>query len=115
MLTNTSFVINSQSLFQMYVELYGDNTQSGNFPAKVYLKLLHMSSSYFRDGNGNIKEFRQKLGDPRTFEFNRFAITNTTKCNEQKKKGISKYFKQGIFKYFKLLNPCLLLFFITVN
>ncbi len=74
----------------MYVELYGDNTQSGNYPAKVYLKLRHMSGSYFRDGSGNIREFRQMLGSLRTFEFNRFAITNTTKCNEEKKKGISK-------------------------
>ncbi|XP_078356917.1 uncharacterized protein LOC144641766 isoform X1 [Oculina patagonica] len=75
-------------LLKMYVELYGDNTQSGNYPAKVYLKLRHMSGSYFRDGSGNIREFRQMLGSLRTFEFNRFAITNTTKCNEEKKKGI---------------------------
>ena len=74
----------------MYVELYGDNTQSGNFAANVYLKLRHMSGSYFRDGNGNIREFRQELGYFRSFEFNRFAITNTTKCNEETNKGISK-------------------------
>ena len=74
----------------MYVELYGDNTQSGNYPPKVYLKLRRISGSYFRDGQGNTREFRQKLGTPRTFEFNRFAITNSTKCIEEKKKGISK-------------------------
>ncbi|KAL9982801.1 hypothetical protein ACROYT_G004906 [Oculina patagonica] len=73
-------------LLKMYVELYGDNTQTGNYPAKVYLKLRHMSGSHFRDGNGNVREFRQKLGFFRTFEFNRFAITNTTKCNEETKK-----------------------------
>ncbi|KAL9982898.1 hypothetical protein ACROYT_G005011 [Oculina patagonica] len=74
-------------LLKMYVELYGDNTQNGNYPSKVYLKLRHMTSSQFRDGNGDIREFRQVLGSLRKFEFNRFAITNTTKCNEEKKKG----------------------------
>ncbi len=85
----------------MYVELFGDNTQSGNYPAKVYLKLRHMSASHFRDGNGNIHEFRQKLGFFRTFEFNRFAITNTTKCNEETKKDNSKLLRR-ICTYSKL-------------
>ena len=49
---------------KMFVKLYGDNSQSGsfNYPAKVYLKLWRMSGSYFRDGNGKIKEYRQPLG-----------------------------------------------------
>lgn len=77
----------------MYVELYGNKSQSDhlNYPAKVYLKLRHMSGSYFRDGNGNVKGYRQPLGSWRTFEFNRFSITNTAKCNKEKKKGNSKY------------------------
>ncbi len=74
----------------MYVELYGDNTQSGNYPAQVYLKLRHMSGSIFKEENGNIREFRQQLGSLRTFDFNRFAITNTTKCKEETLKGNSK-------------------------
>ena len=71
----------------MFVELYGDNSQSGsfNYPAKVYLKLRRMSGSYFRDWNGKIKEYRQPLGSWRTFEFNRFSVTNTVKCNQDKK------------------------------
>ena len=75
----------------MYVELYGDTTQDdNNVPAEVHLKLRHMSASYFRAGNGSIKEFRQPLASLRNFEFNRFAITNTAKCNEEKKNGNSK-------------------------
>lgn len=76
----------------MYVELYGEENEndSNNLPAKVYLKLRHMSGSYFRDATGQAKEFRQPLASLRNFEFNRFAITNTAKCNEEKKKGNGK-------------------------
>ena len=75
----------------MYVELYGDDTEIGNHPAKVYLQLRHMSSSHFRDGNGTVREYRQPIGSERILQFNRFAITNITKCNEAKNKGISKW------------------------
>lgn len=72
----------------MYVELYGDESQNeNNLPANVYLRLRHMSGSYFRDGNGTVREFRQALASWRKFEFNRFAITDTAKCNAEKKKG----------------------------
>lgn len=77
----------------MYVELYGDRTHDENdFPAMVYLKLRHMGDSYFRDVNRRerIKEFRQPLASWRTFEFNRFSITNDQECNKDKRKGISK-------------------------
>ena len=78
---------------QMFVELYGENSQSGsfNYPDKVYLKLRRLSGSNFGDGNGKIKEYRQPLGSWRTFEFNRFSAINTVKCNQDKKEGISKY------------------------
>lgn len=75
----------------MYVELYGDKSQTGGFPSRAHLKLHHMSSSYFRDGKGKVKEYRQPLGSWRTLEFDRFAITNEDKCNEEKKVGNSKY------------------------
>ncbi len=76
----------------MYVELYGDGNENdnNNLPANVYLKLRHMSGSFFRDASGDTKEFRQPLASLRNFEFNRFAITNTAKCNAEKKKGNSK-------------------------
>ena len=81
----------SSPTFQMYVELHGDNTQEkNNMPWRVYLKLRHLGASYFRDGTGKIKEFRQPLASWRKFEFNRFAITNTTKCNQEKMAGNSK-------------------------
>lgn len=78
---------------QMYIELYGDTTQDEktlNFPARVYLRLRHMSRSIFRDAAGETKIFHQPLASPRKFEFNRFEITNTIECNKDKKKGKSK-------------------------
>lgn len=78
----------------MYVELYGDTTQdeeSLEFPAKVYLRLRHMSRSIFRDATGKTKVFHQPLASQRKFEFNRFEITNTTECNKDKRKGKSKW------------------------
>nr|XP_058965128.1 uncharacterized protein LOC131791762 [Pocillopora verrucosa] len=74
-------------LLKMYVELEGDESQSGDYPSRVFLKLRHLSGSYFRDGNGNVREFRQPLGSWRTLEFDRFAITNTEGCNKEKAKG----------------------------
>ncbi len=75
----------------MYVELYGDESENdNNLPAKVYLKLRHMGGSFFRDASGDTKEFRLPLASLRKFEFNRFAITNTSKCSAEKKKGNSK-------------------------
>lgn len=72
----------------MYVELYGDNTQENNgMPPRVYLKLRHLSGAYFRDGTDKIKEFRQPLASWRKFEFDRFGITDTAKCNEARRKG----------------------------
>lgn len=76
----------------MYVELYGDNTQEQNgMPSRVHLNVARLSSSYFRDGTGKVKEFRQPPASSRKFEFDRFEITNTAKCNEEKKKRIRKY------------------------
>ena len=73
----------------MFVELYGENSQSGsfNYTDKVYLKLRRLSGSNFGDGNGKIKEYRQPLGSWRTFEFNRFSVINTVKYNQDKKEG----------------------------
>ncbi|XP_020909805.2 uncharacterized protein LOC110247688 [Exaiptasia diaphana] len=75
----------------MYVELYGDNTQEdNNMPAMVHLKVRHGSASYFKDGSGNIKQFRQKLSIDtswRKLVFNRFAITNTDRCNQDSREG----------------------------
>ncbi|KAJ7390268.1 hypothetical protein OS493_026143 [Desmophyllum pertusum] len=74
-------------LLKMYVELYGDDSQGEGFPAKVYLNLRHMAASYFRDESDTVKEFRQPLGSTRKFQYNRFAITDETKCKEELKKG----------------------------
>lgn len=75
----------------MYVEFYGDTSKDeSDFPPMVHLKLRRMGNSYFRDGNGQIREFRQPLASWRTLQFNRFAITDREECNEEKKKGVSK-------------------------
>ena len=61
----------------------------------MYLKLRHLSGSYFKDGNGKV--YRQPLGSWRTFEFNRFSVTNTVKCNQEEKKGNSEYLSHMIW------------------
>ena len=73
----------------MYIELYGNGSQTkNNLPGRVYLGLKHSTGSYFRDGNGAVREFRQPLAlQHRTFKFNRFAITDTAKCVETQLAG----------------------------
>lgn len=78
----------------MYIELYGNESQNeNNLPGRVYLGLRHSTGSYFRDGNGTVKEFRQPLSlQYRTFEFNRFAITDTAQCTAAQLAGNGGYF-----------------------
>lgn len=74
--------------------MYGDNTQEkNNLPAEVHLRVRHESASYFKDGNNNIRNFRQKLGSTswQKFEFNRFRITDKDKCDEASSNDNSKY------------------------
>ncbi|XP_028517529.1 uncharacterized protein LOC110247684, partial [Exaiptasia diaphana] len=79
-------------LLKMYIELYGDNTQGdNNMPLMVHLKARHGSASYFKDGSGHIKHFRQKLSLETSWHklvFNRLTITNPDKCEEQLRQGI---------------------------
>ena len=87
----------------MYVELYGDNTQEENgLPRIVHLRVRHGGSSYFKDGNGNIKQFHQKLADSswRKITFNRFSITNENNCNLEIDKGNGKYGAVFVFVLF---------------
>lgn len=72
----------------MYVELYGDNTQSSNgMPDNVHLKLRHEGASYFRGAGGTIREFRQSLKEVdaswRDFKFDRTQITDPQKCKSK--------------------------------
>ena len=77
-----------QMLFwQIYIELFGTVEQPKIVPAKVYLRLRHLSGSYFRAGDNTIKQYRQSVGEYRTIKFDRFTISNETKCQENKKKG----------------------------
>ncbi|KAL9982789.1 hypothetical protein ACROYT_G004894 [Oculina patagonica] len=76
-------------LLKMYVELFGDGNENDNktLPAKVSLMLRRIGNSQFRNASGDIRKFAPTLASMRTFQFNRFAITNTAKCNAEKKKG----------------------------
>lgn len=71
----------------MFVEFSGEDDPAGfeGIPAKVYLKVQHMSASYFRDGSGNpeLRQYRQyrRVGSKRTFYFNRLKVTDEQKCN----------------------------------
>ncbi|XP_028514524.1 uncharacterized protein LOC114574945 [Exaiptasia diaphana] len=69
-----------------YIELYGDNTQEGDMPRKVYLDVTRESASYFRDGQKNVKKFRQSRLS-KAFSFYRIATTDEEKCDQASKEG----------------------------
>ena len=71
---------------QLYIELGGDE-QADNVPDAIQLQIRHLSESYFRDGNGNIKEYRQSLGGNRTIKFRRYAIIDEARCREEEING----------------------------
>ncbi|KXJ22165.1 hypothetical protein AC249_AIPGENE4192 [Exaiptasia diaphana] len=78
-------------LYKMYIELYGEGDitkKINNLPAMVRLKVQRQSASYFKDGAGHAREFRQSLTDWRKFDFNRFGITDENKCNKAFLQGI---------------------------
>ena len=69
----------------MYVELYGDTTQENNsMPSTVHLNVKRLSSSYFTNGKGEVKEFRQPPTSSQKFKFDRLKITDKAKCDETK-------------------------------
>ena len=65
--------------------------QPDSVPDTVHLLARHLSASFFRDGEGNIKEYRQPLGSFRKMKFRRFAISDAKKCREEERKGNSMY------------------------
>ena len=58
-------------------------------PEKVHLLIRHLSGSYFRAGDGTIKEYRQPLGPFKKIKFDRFTISDEEEC--QKRKGNGEY------------------------
>ena len=76
---------------QLYVELTGTEEQPTNVPATVHLRIRHLSGSYFRAGDDEIKEFRQPLGSFRKIKFRRTAISDETRCREEERKGNSMF------------------------
>ena len=77
---------------QLYVELTGEEAQPANVPLTVHLQVRHLSASFFRGGNGTIKEYRQPLGSFRKMKFRRSAISDEAKCGDEEMKGYSKLF-----------------------
>ncbi|KAL9983250.1 hypothetical protein ACROYT_G005396 [Oculina patagonica] len=77
-------------LLKMYIELTGEDSQGSTVPAIVDVQVRHLSGSYFRAGDNTIKQYRQPLGSYRNIPFNRFAISDVQKCNEETQKGSSK-------------------------
>ena len=77
---------------QLYVELTGEEAQPANVPLTVHLQVRHLSASFFRRGNGTIKEYRQPLGSFRKMKFRRSAISDEAKCGDEEMKGYSKPF-----------------------
>ena len=61
--------------------------QSDKVPSTVYLQVRHLSGSYFRAGDNTIKYYRQPLGAYRKIKFDRFTISDESKCLERKRKG----------------------------
>ncbi|XP_078344643.1 uncharacterized protein LOC144630195 isoform X2 [Oculina patagonica] len=91
----TTFSINSTGsctscynarLLKLYVELGGDE-QPQSVPDTIHLQIRHLSESYFRDGNGQMREYRQPLGNNRTMNFRRYAILDEARCREEEKSG----------------------------
>lgn len=68
------------------MELGGDE-QPQSVPDTIHLQIRHLSESYFRDGNGQIREYRQPLGNNRTMNFRRYAILDEARCREEEKSG----------------------------
>ena len=70
------------------MELYG-TAQDQSVPDKVRLKLRPMSRSYFKVGQ-EVKEYHQPLASWRYLNFDRFKISDATKCREEKEQGRGK-------------------------
>lgn len=82
-------IVVKTAFLQIYIELFSPDNQTHpvNVPDKVHLQVRHLSGSFFRDGNDEIKQYRQPLGAYRRIRFDRFAISDETKCRESKEKG----------------------------
>ena len=56
-------------LFEMYIELTGEEAQPDVVPDVVRLRVRQLSSSYFRAGNNTTKQYHQPLGSYRQVIF----------------------------------------------
>lgn len=68
----------------MYIELFGPEKQTESVWDEVRLRVRHLSRAYFRAGNGQIKQYQPPITDYRDLKFDRFVISNETKCREYK-------------------------------
>lgn len=68
----------------MYIELFGPEKQTESVWDEVRLRVRHLSRAYFRADNGQIKQYQQPITNYRALKFDRFVISNETKCREYK-------------------------------
>ena len=68
----------------MYIELTGDQSQPANIPANIHIQIRHLSGSFFRAGDGTVKQYRQPVGSFRSIKFNRFRISDDVRCRKKR-------------------------------
>ncbi|CAH3148650.1 unnamed protein product [Porites lobata] len=82
--------------FRIYTELLGKEDQPDTVPQKIYLKLRHLSGSFFRvpvekSDENPIKQYYQPVASYRTIKFNRFTLSNVEECKKRKGKNTESY------------------------
>lgn len=94
---------------KLYVELTGTSQQASNVPADVHLKIRHLSSSYFKDGDSKIKQYSQPIGSYRKIKFNRLSTSDEQRCKlktEQRSKSLLfpniSLFNNELFSFFSI-------------
>ncbi|XP_073238029.1 uncharacterized protein [Porites lutea] len=83
-------------LLKIYIELLGKEDQPDTVPHKIYLKLRHLSGSFFRlpvekPDENPIKQYYQPVASYRTIKFNRFTLSNVEECKKRKGKNTESY------------------------
>lgn len=68
----------------MYIELFGPEKQPESVWDEVRLRVRHLSRAYFLAGDSQIKQYQQPITNFRDLKFDRFQVSNGTKCREYK-------------------------------
>ena len=68
----------------MYIELFGPQRQPESVWDKVRIKVRHLARTFFRAGDGQIKQYHQPITTFRVLKFDRFRINNEEEGRERK-------------------------------